>query len=91
MSVISEKKITNKRKNKENYWHKFNEKKDSEPDLKDNNISVLRIELNENYSKMAKLVYSMCVLVAMVTLCSGSAIPMWEFLGRTEKVNKTFQ
>lgn len=35
---------------------------------------------------MAKFISSVFVLVTVITVCSGSAIPMWEFLGRTEKV-----
>lgn len=31
---------------------------------------------------------SICVMVTIVTVCSGSAIPMWEFLARTEKVRR---
>lgn len=31
---------------------------------------------------------SICVLVTMVAMCSGSAIPMWEYLGRDEKVSQ---
>lgn len=30
---------------------------------------------------------SICVLVTMVAVCSGSAIPMWEYLARDEKVS----
>lgn len=37
---------------------------------------------------MAKLIYSFAVLTTLLSMCSGSAIPMWEFLGRTEKVSK---
>lgn len=36
---------------------------------------------------MAKIIYALCVLIAVIGMCSGSAIPMWEFLGRDEKVS----
>lgn len=39
---------------------------------------------------MAKLIYSLAVLTSLLSICSGSAIPMWEFLGRTEKMSHLY-
>lgn len=36
---------------------------------------------------MANIIYTMSVLIAVIGMCSGSAIPMWEFLSRDEKVS----
>lgn len=35
---------------------------------------------------MAQYLNIIIVMTALITLCSGSAIPMWEFLSRGEKV-----
>ncbi|XP_031640687.1 rhythmically expressed gene 5 protein [Contarinia nasturtii] len=36
---------------------------------------------------MAKLFYTIVVLTTLLSMCSGSAIPMWEFFGRNEKMS----
>lgn len=46
-------------------------------------------EIRTKNGKMAKLLYSIVILATLTSMCSGSAIPMWEFLGRTEKVSKS--
>lgn len=63
---------------------------------KKNYIAVItQSALKENYlkynwnSKMAKnnkMLINIVVMMAVICLCSGSAIPMWEYLSRGEKV-----
>lgn len=39
--------------------------------------------------KMAKYLLAAVLMGVFCTLCTGSAIPMWEFLSRGEKVSLT--
>jgi len=39
---------------------------------------------------MAKIIYTIAILTSLLSICSGSAIPMWEFLGRTEKMSHLY-
>lgn len=40
--------------------------------------------------KMAQYLNIIILMTVLITLCSGSAIPMWEFLSRGEKVRFIF-
>lgn len=40
---------------------------------------------------MTNTMQTIVVIAAAITLCSGSAIPMWEFLSRGEKVRENIK